>query len=145
MMQGLQGRLMTPEVLAQYITPTKPAGKRLVQVMDEYFKLKRTTLVPRTAKKYRSNVERFLAWVGDKITIDEITPTKWHDFKVYLATNSPAIERVALNPKTIDTFTASMNNVLKMTQGQNNVLTGQLLVKKSQCKKFRCKSCFPAR
>ncbi len=135
MMEGLQGRLMTPEALAQYLTPTKPAGKRLAQVMDEYFKLKGATLALRTAKKYRSNVERFLAWAGDKITIDEITPTKWHDFKVYLATNDPAKGHKALNPKTIDTFTASMSNVLKMTQGRNHVLTGQLLVKKSQREK----------
>jgi len=100
--------------------------------MQEYFKLKGATLAPRTAQKYRSNVERFLSWAGDKITIDELTPTKWHEFKVYLATNNPAEGHTALNPKTIDTYTASMSNVLKMTQGRNHVLTGQLLVKKSQ-------------
>lgn len=130
--EGLERRLMSPEALAQYLTPAKPVGKQLKQVMEDYFKLKGSDLAERTTKKYRSNIERFLEWAGDKITIDEITPTKWHEFKVYLATSDPSKGHRALNSKTIDLYTNSLANVLKMTQGRNHVLTGQLLVKKSQ-------------
>lgn len=134
MREAIGGRIMTPEALTQYLTPTKPQ-KRLKQAVEDYFKLYGTALDPRTAQKYRSNIKRFIEWAGDTITVDEVTADKWIEFKLYLATSDPAKGRKALSPKTIDLYTNSMANVLKVSKDLSRVLTGQLLVKKAQREK----------